>query len=166
MCSLVHLTLPPQRIFDGQFLRLLRFGSFSFNVCGHLTPRPGSCAHPNRRYYTLGSPAQQTPDGCSPWEVLAYCHHLSLFGPSSHDRRHPVFQVSVPSSIWLGRRCRSCEESIQGQELRFLDNPQRFRWLEESLGQRHRFCKILLSEKLFELPSKPTFDLVTSTTIA
>ena len=91
-----------------------------------IAPHPGSRAHPDRGYYTVGSSPQQTPDRRSPWEILAYCYHLPLLGSSSHDRCCFVLQVSVPGSIWFGRRCGSREGSIQGQELRFLDDTQRF----------------------------------------
>lgn len=90
----------------------VRFPSNLKFVAIQITPRPGSRAYAGRGYYALRSSAQQTTDRCSPWEVLAYRHHLLLFRPSSHDRRYFVFQVSFPSSIWLGGRCRSREEPI------------------------------------------------------
>ena len=120
-----------------------------------ITLHLGSCTHPDRGYYPVGSSAQQAPDRCPPWKIPAYRHYLRLFRPSSYGRRRPVFQVSVPCSLWFGRCRRPCERPIQDQEFGFLDNTQCFRWLEESFCPRYRISQIVLPQKLFKSPGKP-----------
>ena len=119
-----------------------------------ITLHPGSRAHPNRGHNSIGSSAEQTSGGCPPWKILARCNYLRLSRSGTYNFRRLILQVSVSSSVWFGRCCGHREGSIQGQEFRFLDNTQRFRWLEESLSSRLRVCKIVLLQELFKLSGK------------